>query len=64
MISEKHALDALLRLSKPELWESTSPLCGLRKIGDWARFAQEAIQCGDIQAAKACIAVISRLVGE
>ena len=64
MITETVALDELLRLSMPEVWEYASPVCGLKKLGCWATYAQEAIQRGDLQAAKACIAVISRLVGE
>ena len=61
MITERHALDALRHLSEPEVWENRSPLSGLKKIGTWATYAPEAIQRNDIQAAKACIAVISRL---
>ena len=64
MITEQHALNELLQLSKPEVWENRSPLIGLKRIGAWATYAQEAIQRNDIQTAKACIAVISRLVGE
>ncbi|WP_263349994.1 hypothetical protein [Acidicapsa acidisoli] len=62
--TEHHALNALRNLSNPEVWENCSPLSGLKKIGTWATYAQEAIQRNDIQGAKACIAVISRLVGE
>ena len=64
MITERNALVELRHLSNPEVWEDCSPLSGLKKIGNWATYAQEAIQRNDIQAAKACIAVISRLVGE
>jgi hypothetical protein len=64
MITEQHALNELLQLSKPEVWENRSPLAGLKKIGTWATYAQEAIHRNDTQTAKACIAVISRLVGE
>ena len=64
MITEHHALDEPRHLAKPEVWETRSPLSGLKKIGTWATCAQQAIQRNDIQAAKGCIAVISRLVGE
>jgi hypothetical protein len=66
MITEEDALNALRRLSDPEAWHKESPLGGLDQIGRWAHHARQALspERHDIQTAKACLAVISRLLGE
>jgi hypothetical protein len=60
VITEKVALNELRNLANGE----ESIFWSIKKIGIWATYAQEAIDRNDIQTAKACITVVSRLVGD
>lgn len=60
MMDESTALRKLLRLHKGQDNRADDVF---KEIGVWARSAQEAIARGDIQAAKAFIAVVMDMCG-
>jgi hypothetical protein len=66
MITHEDAYNDLRRLSDPRIWERESLACAIGNAATWARYAREALlpQRNDVATAKACIAVVLRLLGE
>ena len=66
MITQEDALNELRRLSDRTVWERETLACGIGNVATRARYARDALspQRQDIQTAKACLAVVSRLLGE